>query len=106
MSQNETFPKSCGLQNLPTELLLEILSQILTPEYSDTILILQTPRRRRRLYGPREAYMITERERCNLRQVSKLFKELVDAHPSLSILNSPFIRQIDILAQVPPEWSP
>ena len=84
MSQNEPFPKPCGTPSLPTELLLEILSQTLGPEHFDTIEIEQTPRRRQRLYGPREACLITERARCNLRQVSKLFKELVDAYPGLS----------------------
>ena len=83
MSQNEPFLKACGTPSLPTELLLEILSQALAPEYFDTIVIQHTPRRRQRLYGPREACLITERARCNLRQVSNLFKELVDAYPGL-----------------------
>lgn len=84
MSHTEPLPKPCGLQSLPTELLLEILVQTLVAEHFDTILIQQIPRRRHRLYGPREAYMINERVRFNLRQVSKLFKELIDVHPGLS----------------------
>jgi len=107
MSQNhEPLPKFCELQSLPTELLLEILGQALAPEHFDTILIQQTPRRRQRLHGPREAFMITERERFTLRQVSKHFKELIDAHPSLSSSKSSVYPQIYILAQLPPEWSP
>lgn len=84
MNQNEPVVNPSGVLSLPTELLLEILSQTLFLDYFETIVIQQTPRRRQRLYGPREAYLITERARCNLRQVSKLFKALVDAYPGLS----------------------
>lgn len=102
MSQDEPLPKPCGLQSLPTELLLDILGQTLAPAHFGTILIQQPPRRRQHLYGLREAYMITERERFNLRQVSKLFKELIDAHPSLLFSKSSDC-PIDILAQMLPE---
>ena len=84
MSQNEPLPKSCGLLSLPTELLLEIFREVLAPELSDIIQIQRTPRQRLRLHGPRDAYIISERDRCNLRQVSKLFKKLTDAHPRSS----------------------
>ena len=84
MNQNELFPNPSGVPSLPTELLLEIFSQTLLPDYFETIVTQQTPRRRQRLYGPREAYLITECARRNLRQVSKLFKALVDAYPGLS----------------------
>ena len=103
MSQDETLPKPCLLQSLPTELLLEILGQTLAPAHFGTISLQQTPRRRQHLYGLHEAYMVTERERYNLRQVSKLFKELIDAHPSLLFSKSSNCPEIDIMAQMPPE---
>ena len=84
MSRNDPPPKSCGSLSLPTELLLEIFSEVLAPEFYDMIQIQRIPRRRLHLYGPCEAYMNTERDRCNLRHVSKRFKRLTDAHPSLS----------------------
>jgi len=85
MSQNEP----CGTPSLPTELLLEIFSQTLTPEHFETIVIQQIPRRRLRLHGPHEGCLIAERARCNLRQVSKLFKLLAGACPGLSSFKKP-----------------
>lgn len=103
MNQNEPYANpwgiTLGITSLPTELLLEILSQTLAPDHFGTIVTQETPRRRQRLYGPREAYLITARARCNLRQVSKLFKELVDAHPGLSSSNQWVHRHIDIVTQ-------
>lgn len=106
MNQNEPFPNPSGVPSLPTELLLEIFSQTLFPDYFETIVIQHTPGRRQRLYGPREAYLITARARCNLRQVSKLFKTLVDVYPGLCALSSGFTRHIDIVTQMHADWSP
>jgi len=93
------------MTSLPTELLLEILNQALAPEHFDTVVIQQTPRRRQRLYGPCDAYLITERARFNLRQVSRLFKDLIDAYSSLSSPKHWFTCHIDTLTQMPAEWS-